>query len=200
MRIFREMTFSNHLNDEYPFFANCHSDLATSLGVHNNLRCGVSSAAQEPRSARSSIDERSVSDARTSSAPSFMEREAQLRRGQKLYGHPYTYLLRSGPTLVLCQFNPPRLRREKGPWPAPRTGRHARTGPRPARAQRARAEAAMRLPLLGSVVAQKPRGRVLRIYGKTRRFSLDLQTEPGGTRTHDLRIKSPLLYRLSYRL
>ena len=27
-----------------------------------------------------------------------------------------------------------------------------------------------------------------------------LTTEPGGTRTHDLRIKSPLLYQLSYGL
>jgi hypothetical protein len=26
------------------------------------------------------------------------------------------------------------------------------------------------------------------------------ENEPGGTRTHDLRIKSPLLYQLSYRL
>ena len=32
------------------------------------------------------------------------------------------------------------------------------------------------------------------------RKSLLLLNEPGGSRTHDLRIKSPLLYQLSYRL
>ena len=34
----------------------------------------------------------------------------------------------------------------------------------------------------------------------TRVATMNYRNEPGGTRTHDLRIKSPLLYQLSYRL